>query len=466
VPLLQERVQLTLQVPDAVESAVNGVALGADHGWASPSLPLGDTSVVITLSAPGRKSRSYNLTVRREGQQRAQPTAAESGPGDEFGRGVGFSGDRLVVGAPFEDGGAGSRAGMPNEGAAASGAAYVFVRDGERWVQQGYLKADNPRPGAHFGFYVALDGDQLAIAAPEDSAGGAIHMFEWDGSGFRSKGALRGDRDGLALGRSIALQGDRLVAGAPGDDTGGSGTGSAYVFERSGGEWKHSDTLRPAAPGLLDYFGSAVALDGDTIVSGATARTVDGTVPGGAAYVFQRKNDDWKELQLLSPEVSEAGAFFGESVSISGDSIAIGAFNGTAGFTGGAAYVFERGGDGKFGPPVLLRPTNSRPGDMFGGRVLIRGDSLLVGAPREASGNGGIAANGGGMVAASGAVYLFSRARDSWRQLTQIKPQMPVVDEEFGFGLAVSGDTFVVSAPGDPKRDGSGTGMGAFYVFR
>jgi hypothetical protein len=466
LPLLQEHLELSLDVPDAATSMVNGVVLGASQRWTSASLPLGDTSVVITLSAPGRASRTYSLSARREGAPRPQPTAAESGAGDEFGRSLGFSRDRLVVGAPYEDGGAMSRSGMSDETAAASGAAYVFVRDGERWVQRGYLKADSPRAGAHFGFYVALDGDQLAIAAPEDSGGGAIHMFEWDGSGFRSKGALRGDRDGLLLGRSIALSGDRLVAGAPGDDTGGSDTGSAYVFERSAGEWKHSETLRPAAPGLADYFGSAVALDGDTIVSGATAHTVQGALPGGAAYVFQRTDQGWKELQLLSPMVSEAGAFFGEAVSVSGDTIAVGAFNGSAGLSGGAAYVFERGGDGKFGPAVLLRPTNSRPGDFFGGRVLIRGETLLIGAPHEGSASGGVAANGGGMAEASGAAYLFSRERGGWRQLTMIKPPSPMAQEEFGYALAISGDTFLIGAPADPGRDGSGSANGAVYVFR
>ena len=464
VPLLQERVRLDLQLPDAVEATINGAALAAGGSWTSPNLPLGDTRVAIALSAPGRSNRSHDVVLRREGAQRAQLMAAEAGPGDELGRSVALSGDRLVVGAPFEDGGAGSRAGMPNESAAASGAAYVYVRDGDSWVQKDYLKPDNPRAGAHFGLNVALDGDYLAISAPEDSGGGAIYMFEWDGSGFRSKATLRGDKDGLLLGRAVALQGQRVVAGAPGDSTGASGAGSVFVFERTGGEWKLDKTLRVGSPGVWDYLGSSVALDGDTIASGATGRTVEGsTFPGGGVYVFVRGDQGWKEQQMLRPAASEPLAFFGESVSISGDSIAVGAFQSSP---GGSACVFERGSDGKFGPPQLLVPSNSRPADNFGRRVLIRGDTLLVGAPHEPSANGGIAADGGGMATASGAVYLFSRQRDGWRQVTQIKAQAPVANEEFGHALALSGDTFVVGAPSDPKLDGTGSGSGAFYVFR
>ncbi|HKU39864.1 MAG TPA: hypothetical protein VJR89_17010, partial [Polyangiales bacterium] len=133
VPLLQERLVLQLEAADAANLMVNGAELAADGRWTSPNLPLGDSSVVITLRAPGHGSRTYNLIARREGAQRAQPSSMDSSAGDEFGRGVAISGDRLVIGAPFEDGVAKS-----------SGAAYVFERDGESWVQKGYLKAAMP----------------------------------------------------------------------------------------------------------------------------------------------------------------------------------------------------------------------------------------------------------------------------------------------------------------------------------
>ncbi|HKU38310.1 MAG TPA: hypothetical protein VJR89_09185, partial [Polyangiales bacterium] len=322
------------------------------------------------------------------------------------------------------------------------------------------------RANAHFGYYIALDGDLLAISAPEDSGGGAIHTFEWDGTGFRSIGELRGDSDELLLGRSIALEGNRLAAGAPGDNRGATGAGSVWVWERRDGRWQDPVTLRPKGASTWDFLGSAVALEGDLIASGATGRTVEGTLPGGAVYVFQRTADGWKELQMLRPTVNEPGAFFGESVGISGDSIAVGAFNGNGGLTGGAAYVFQRAGDGTWSQQALLRPTNTRSGDFFALRLAISGDTLLVGAPREASANGGIAANGGGTLTASGAVYVFSRERGNWRQLVQIKPEQPMASAEFGIIVDIQGDEFVVGTTDDFGRDGSGAGTGSVYVFR
>ncbi len=76
-------------------------------------------------------------------------TASNPGENDEFGFSVAISGDTIVVGAPSEDSNTNTVNSVPNEGASAAGAAYVFVRADGAWSQQAYLKAANSGPTDH-----------------------------------------------------------------------------------------------------------------------------------------------------------------------------------------------------------------------------------------------------------------------------------------------------------------------------
>src|SRR5690606_30174226 len=65
------------------------------------------------------------------------------------------------------------------------------------------------------------------------------------------------------FGLAVAVQGDRVVVGAPDDKT--AGRGSTYVYELDGDAWSQVQTL--FGDDLAnDYFGIAVALDGDRLL--------------------------------------------------------------------------------------------------------------------------------------------------------------------------------------------------------
>ena len=145
------------------------------------------------------------------------------------------------------------------------------------------------------------------------------------------------------FGSAVAIDGDTMVVGANRDDDKSANSGSAYVFVRSGSTWTQQQKLTASDGYLDDNFGNSVAISGDTIVVGAERQ---GYNELGAAYVFVRSGTTWTQQQKLAPTLG-FNPRFGRSVSIDGDNIAVGMphdIHGNPPTFFGSAYVFVRGG--------------------------------------------------------------------------------------------------------------------------
>jgi hypothetical protein len=183
----------------------------------------------------GQSGAAY-IFVRNEAtwSQQAYLKASNTGAGDFFGS-VTISGNTVVVGADAESSSATGINGDENDDSTfAAGAAYVFVRTGATWSQQAYLKSSNTMPYGIFGFSAALSGNMLVVTAPqEDNNTGLAYVFVRNGTTWRQQGYL--DRSnseaGDVFGLSIALSADTVVAGAPGKNSyTAPGAGATYVF--------------------------------------------------------------------------------------------------------------------------------------------------------------------------------------------------------------------------------------------
>nr|MBC8383912.1 hypothetical protein [Candidatus Cloacimonadota bacterium] len=149
--------------------------------------------------------------------------------------------------------------------------------------------------------------------------------------------------DGLAddwFGLAVAIDGDYAVVGSYQDSNdNGSDAGAAYIFHRSGTTWTEQAKLTASDGNSQDYFGVSVSIDGDYVVIGAT-RGDGNQTDSGSAYVFVRDGSNWTEQAELTASDGSGGDQFGK-VSISGDYIIIGAReNGST----GSAYIFHREG--------------------------------------------------------------------------------------------------------------------------
>ena len=247
-----------------------------------------------------------------------------------------LSGDTLAVGARSESSNATEINGnQANNSASSSGAVYVFVRSGTAWSQQAYIKASNTEASDYFGRSVAISSDTLVVGADSEDS------------------------------NAIGTNGNQA-------DNSASQGGAVYVFVRSGTTWSQQAYIKASNTEANDYFGQSVAISSDTIVVGAyyedsNATGINGNqadnsaADSGAVYVFVRSGlpdgeagATWSQLAYIKASNTGATDWFGNSVAISGDTLAVGAVRESSNATGingnqadnsasysGAVYIFR-----------------------------------------------------------------------------------------------------------------------------
>jgi hypothetical protein len=253
-----------------------------------------------------------------------------------FGHSVAIDPDRVVIGVPFED----DEGTVPESSEDVDkGAAYVFRRIGGRWTQEARLTSLDPAPGEayHFGESVAIDGHTIAIGAPigPPPRHGSVRVFTRVAGVWTEQAELRASDAAPSdyFGSSVALSGDTIVVGAPGRGAQGAGTGAAYVYKRIGTVWTQQAKLVMANGVAGDGFGSKVALDGDAAV-------ISSNHAAGTAYVFSRTCTTWTQRAELTPSDAPSGDF-GRSIALDGSTVMVGArWDDDNGRNSGSAYVF------------------------------------------------------------------------------------------------------------------------------
>ena len=387
--------------------------------------------------------------------QQAKLVASDGSAGDSFGNAVAISGDTAVVGA--------SRQTSQNN----RGAAYVYLRSGGTWSQQQKLVPSDVVDGDVFGTSVAIDGNILVAGAPikalNGTAGkGAAYVFfsGCTGCPFTQQQQLIASDGGLNefFGTSVAVSGDTILVGAPNHTVGpNSRQGAVYVFVRNGATWTQQQELT-ASDGLVsDQLGGAVALAGDTAVAGAREDNF-GANRNGKAYVFVRNGTTWTQQQKLTASDGSTLDAFGNSVAINhhSDTIAVGAVNDDEVTPNdrGSVYVFVRNGTTWSQQQRLIGSLGMASGftGHFGTSVAVDGDTLIAGSPQidPLDGNG------------RGVVYLFARSGTTWTEQNRFE-LLPAVLREFGCSVAMSGDSFIGGAQADTV--GTNLGQGSAYVF-
>lgn len=299
----------------------------------------------------------------------------EGGAYDGFGGAIAQSGDLMIVGAP-SDGGVGRW----------YGSAYAFELKGGTWVQKAILEPSNPGSQANFGHAVAINGKDIFVGGFGDTvsgvATGSVRVFERQGDNSYVETATLVPSDPTShkeFGISIATVGDILLIGATNHHT----TGSVYIFRRDKGSGEWVEELKVTDPHSIaqGQFGNALAYDGQTAIVGANAYKYDDSRIG-AAYVMS-----WDETGLLKPLVQLTASdaidhtYFGTSVAVSGETIIVGATSN--GVLPGATYVFERDIDGTWLQTHAFSSPTANPEDSaFGSDVAILNDVIYVGEPQ------------------------------------------------------------------------------------
>jgi hypothetical protein len=263
----------TLQSPSPTNSGHFGYALAVGGGTVLVGAPRDGAQ------DPDDTAGAVHLFDRASGELILTIPNPEPEAYDQFGQSVAASENRVLVGAPYDDGGGIDR-----------GAVYLFE------ITSGLLlhtfRSPNPTDFGQFGQSVAAAGDVILIGGPHDNTPGTT-----DGAGAAYLfSATTGD---LLLtlgnptpgyyeqfGRSVAVANGAVLIGAPYDNTPGTSdnAGAAHLFDGTTGDLL--ETLTNPAPAFHDAFGQSVSVLGGLTAVGAF-RDNSGAPKAGSAYLFQ-----------------------------------------------------------------------------------------------------------------------------------------------------------------------------------
>ncbi len=212
----------------------------------------------------------------------------KNGVSDGFGNTVAIHGDYLAVGAEntnvndIED----------------AGAVYIFKRSGAAWLEQAQLSASDAVKEGHFGNDVALYGDYLVVGAPgefnrfldnfPDNDFGAAYIFKRSGELWLEQAKLEPNEQELNddFATSVSIHADRVLVGAPLSDENLTDQGSAFLYRRSGSSWLQ-EAEYIAKDGLIEeLFGGPIALGDDYAIIGAPRQCHATGCSAGAVYIF------------------------------------------------------------------------------------------------------------------------------------------------------------------------------------
>lgn len=372
-------------------------------------------------------------------------------------------------------------------GVSASGAVYLFTRNGVSWEEEAYIKASNNAAVSDFGGSISLSGDGRRLAV----------------------GSYKESNDAAGISSTFP---------SSSENNGKSNSGAVYLYQYDGTEWQEDSYIKASNVNEGDFFGSTISLsdNGNRIAVGApnegnNATGISTTFPttssgkffSGAVYVYRRDGSDWVEDAYIKASNASAYDYFGVSTSISdeGDVLAVGAWGEPSAVSGpytspipdvatnryksGAAYVYRHNSIA-WTEEAYIKAGNSSNNDRFGWGVAVSGNGewLAIIARDEDSDTSGVhtssADQTSNAASDSGAAYLYRHNNALWNEQAYIKSSNNR-DGDIAFGyrpssisLSNNGNQLVVGAMGEnstatgiqgDQEDRSGKYIGAVYLY-
>ena len=420
----------------------------------------------------------------------------ENGYGNGFGVSVAIDGDTMVVGAQEGDTSRFGQCGSPM--------VYVYVRSGSPlWNLVARLTSSRPERcfTERFGHSVAISGDWIAVGDPWDyyfdpdadpndpkdgdwMAQGSVFMFRKPAGGWQDATETQvfteydGTRPGYfgdyddAFGVAVALEGDTLVVGASAFDWGGlKDSGAVFVYQNPGDTgWEKVARLTPSDPQALARFGMGLGYSNGTIVVGNFSMFL-GPLGGfyaptglpAAVYVFDEPLDGWRDTPEETARLTVEGSA-DNAVAIEGDTVVVGSPILQQAFV----FVKPVGGWVDAAPDARLVPDTIWPNGEYGNAVAIEGDTVVVAAE---------AAN-----TVAGEAYIFKRPEGGWTtpdpddpdplevtSTARLRQEDPDPYDYFGWAVKMDGGTIVIGAFWEPhwnwELNQENPAAGSVYVF-
>ena len=352
---------------------------------------------------------------------------------------ISADGNTAIVGGPNDNG--------------LIGAAWIYIRTGGVWTQQGSKLVGTGATGnAQQGYFVSLsaDGNTAIVGGPDDNNHlGAVWVYTRSGGVWSQQGGKlvgTGASGNSEQGRtvSISADGNTAIVGGPNDN---SIAGAVWVYTRSGGVWTQqgSKLFGTGAVGIAEQgYSLSISADGNTAIVGGV---VDSSY-AGAAWVYTRSGGVWSQQGGKLVGTGAVGsADQGSSVSLSADgNTAIVCGYGDNGFIG-ATWVYTRTGG-----------VWSQQGSKLVGTGAV--GSAQQGTSASLSADGNTAIVGGGVDSSyAGAAWVYARTGGVWTQkgskLVGTGAIGSVAQQGVSVSLSADGHTAIVGGPGDNSYAGA-----------
>ena len=319
--------------------------------------------------------------------------ANDPNEGAEFGGGVKFSDNYVVVAAGRADIGGAQRA----------GALYVYEYQNNNWDFNTKLTASDFTSEAKLGMNptsLDVEANTIVGGAPgENGWMGSVYVFTENAGAWSETQKILSPtpQTNDVFGIGVSISGDYLVVGANEVD---GRKGAAYVYlKNSNGTWEYAQILMASDAANDDFFGTSVSIAGDQMVIGAYGANGE----AGAAYIFEKDSQGvWEEVQKLMGNTSSEGTQFGWSTDIQKDYIIVSAPH-IFGFEAGEVYFYKMESSGNWVEEQIIQGTDTLGEDFYGWSIAMNGNQMIAGAPWEDHDE-----NGNNEIDRAGSAYIFS----------------------------------------------------------
>ncbi|MDP9956458.1 hypothetical protein J2X97_002117 [Epilithonimonas hungarica] len=389
----------------------------------------------------------FSLTLVFGQYQSKKITASTRESRAEFGTSVAINDEFIAVGASREE--------------VAKGAVYIHRKNGSNWDFNQKIKAPDGVEMAEFGGSIKFGTDFLLIAAGRADIentirAGALYVYNLDSNNqwnFTKK-LVASDYDNDALlavnPTSLAVDGNTIVAGAPGFS---SWNGAVYIFKKNGNDWE--ETQKITSPESVDFgnFGIGVGVYGDYLVIGASG--VNNS--SGKIYIYKKNTSgEWIFHQSLVSSDNFENSYFGNSVSIFGNELVVGAYTESNTGNPSMAYIFKLNDNGNWEETQKIPSYESSEHTYFAWMCELKNDKLIISAPHLYGAN-------------EGRTLLYKKnVQNNWELDQELKPGDDVTEDFYGWSLAMNDDEIIVGASRenfDTNDENELNDAGSAYIF-
>jgi len=380
-------------------------------------------------------------------QQSAKLTANVRESRAEFGTAVAINDQFLAVGASRET--------------IAKGAVYIHRKNGSHWNFNQKITAPDGVEMAEFGGSLKFGNNFLVAAAGRADIddiirAGALYIYEPNSNNqwtFAQKLISSNPYNDGLLGvnpTSIAVDNNLIVAGAPGVD---SWKGSVYIFEKVGNNWE--ETQKIDAPEGIEFgnFGIGVGISGSYLVIGASGVNSN----AGKIYIY-KKNDSgqWLLNQSIVSSENSPSFYFGNSVSMDGNELVVGAYAESDSGNISSAYIYKLDNNGNWVETQKIPSYESSEHTYFAWTCEMKNNQLLISSPHLYGQE-------------PGRTLLYKKnSQNNWEFDQELTPQNDIAEDFYGWSIAMNDNEIIVGSARDNFDDNEENELndaGSAYIF-